>query len=108
MLKTLLPYLLLTTNCLIGTAILSAFDLADVSLAQPINESEDWSYQFYDQQIALEERIDQVAVKLNLGPVMTRGSVAEPAYLQLQKDLQRLATPTTRGGSVLPKVEVSP
>jgi hypothetical protein len=111
MLKRFLPWAIFSTGCCwslanwVANPMVGAVALAQTEVSPA---AEDLYYTFYNQQIALIERRDQIAVEFKPASSFTRGG-AEPAYLRLQRDLN--ATPqNTRGdgGQTSPTVEVRP
>ena len=101
MLKRLLPYLLLTAGCTIGVA---TFTYSTNVSAQSTDE--DTYYTFYDQQISLVERGDQIAVKF--ASEAADGRDLEPAYLKLQRTLQSANLSSARSLAAPVEVKVSP
>lgn len=109
MLKRLLPLMLLMAGSFWGATAVSTplklnltaqaqTEANDESVGESINESSNESgsepeglyYTFYDQRILLTERDDQIAVQF-VEPDGTRGGLesnTEPAFLQLQRDLE--------------------
>ena len=116
MLKRLLPLLLLVTGGFLGaTALSTPLQLNLIAQAQTDSgsgSSDDLYYTFYDQKILLNERDDQIAVQF-VAPEGTRAgleSSAEPAFLQLQRDLENTTGSTreiNRPGAA-PELEISP
>ncbi|MEA5464587.1 S8 family serine peptidase [Leptothoe sp. PORK10 BA2] len=94
MMKRLLPWILLAAGGFVSVdqTLTTAKAMSDAPIvAQADGEENGLSYTFYDQQIALVERSDQIAVEFKPAPSSTRGD-SEPAYLRLQRDLTTAAS----------------
>ena len=115
MIERLLPWILLTAGGFWSvTSFSPVFRLNLVANAQSeVSDSvepESLYYNFYDQRILLSERTDQVAVQFTEG-TGTRGGIGEaiePAYLQLQRDLQSAFSDTRDISQPAARIEVTP
>ena len=96
MLKRLLPWILMATGSFVGITHPLAMANELSLLAQTDEQEDGLYYNFYDQQISLVERSDQIAVEFKPAPTFTRDN-SEPAYLRLQRDLTA-ANQFSRGG----------